>query len=109
VAARRKVREGMIQRAMARPLFSREPERENLRAKRNIKTGAEAIPRYSTFDRRIFAAVAGTAASKAAASDHVKTEAMRTARERPTDVAVRLEAITATEPATKAPRKRPRT
>jgi hypothetical protein len=94
---------------MACPLFSREPDWENLRAKRNMRTGAEAIPRYSIFDSRIFAAVSGTAASKAAANDHVKTEAMRMARERPTDVTVRLEAITATEPATKAPRKRLRT
>jgi hypothetical protein len=109
VAARRKVRDGMTQRAIARPLFSREPDRENLRAKRNMRTGVEAIPRYSTFDSRIFAAGAGTAASKAAANDHVKTEAMRTARERPTDVTVRLQAIAATEPATKAPRKRLRT
>jgi hypothetical protein len=109
VAARKKVRDGMIQRAMARPLFSREPDWENLRAKRNMKTGVEAIPRYSIFESRIFVACAGTAASKAAASDHVKTETMRMARERPTDVTVRLEAITATEPATIALRKRPRT
>jgi hypothetical protein len=99
----------MIQRAMVRPLFSREPDRANLRAKRNMRTGAEAIPRYSIFDSRIFTAVPGTAASKAAASDQVKTEAMRTARERPTDVAVRFQAITATVPAIKAPRKRLRT
>jgi hypothetical protein len=99
----------MIQRAMACGLFSRAPDRENLRAKRNIRTGVEATPRYSTFDIRIFAAVAGTAASKAAASDHVKTEAIRMAKERPTDVTVRLQARMATKPATKAPRKRLRT
>ena len=64
------------------------------------------MPRYSIFESRTFVAVSGIAASQAAARDQVKTAAMRKARERPTEVMARFQAMTATAPATRAPPKR---
>ena len=61
---------------------------------------------YSIFERRTLVARPATAASNAAERDQRNTAAIRTARDRPTEVTARFQAMTATAPATTVPAKR---